>query len=173
MSLTVKDIKEAKSDEHLFKMLSSELQRCLPEQVQNDLGTLVQALRGLPRGLRAMAATYRLDVSMAMNDLGWHFFNNHNLEFSEEIQSGLHELEATEAADIFEKAKALIQPHWNQIGQLTAKTFADWYESSGLAAALSPLNKQMWKICSESKDYGIMSYWLIYARKHPEQVLKN
>ena len=176
MSLSVKDIKEVKSDEHLFKMLSSELQRCLPEQVQKDLSALVKALRELPRGLRAMAATHRLDVSMATNDLGWHFYNNYNWEFSDETQSGLQELEAHEAAVVFSKAREFVKPHWEKIGQIKDSAFSgfsDWYKNSGLEAALSPLNKKMWEICSESKDYGLMSYWLNYARNHPEQVLKN
>ncbi len=149
--MTENEIKEAKSDEQLFKMLSAELQKCLPESVQKDLSTLVQALRGLPRGLRAMAAIYKLDVSMAMDDLGWYFYNYHNLDLCNETQSGLRELEANDAAEFFEKAMALIQPHWDKIGKLTPETFTDWYENSGLEAVFSPLNKKMWKICSKSK----------------------
>jgi hypothetical protein len=181
MSLSVNDIRSAETDEQLFKLISSELDNCLPEYVQTDYEILLQTLRELPRGLRAMAAVHRLDVSMALDDLGWHFYNFNHRGFCDEIQWGLRELEASEAAELFEKARAMVEPHWDKIEELKEASteegshtgFADWYETSGLEAALSPLNKKLWEICSASKDYGLMSYWLSYARKHPERVLEN
>jgi len=180
MSLTANDITSAKTDEQLFKLLSSELNHQLPEYVHGDYEILLQALRELPRGLRAMAAVHRLDVSMALDDLGWHFYNFNHRKLCDEIQWGLRELEATEAAELFEKAQALVEPHWGKIEELrelSAKaeshsSFADWYNASGLEVALSPLNKKLWEICSASKDYGLMSYWLGYARKYPERLLE-
>ena len=75
MSFNLVEIKTAKPDEDLFKMLSSELELRLPKSVHADYDNLTISIRSLPRGLRAMAATHRLDVSMAMNDLFWHIFN--------------------------------------------------------------------------------------------------
>jgi hypothetical protein len=45
-------------------------------------------LRRLPPGLRAMAATYELDVSLTMDDLGWHFGNWHSTELAQGTAHG-------------------------------------------------------------------------------------
>ena len=175
MSFNLSEIKSAKSDEELFKMLSSELQLRLPESVQVDYDNLTISIRSLPRGLRAMAAIHRLDVSMAVDDLVWHFFNFHHREFCDETMRGLFELEAVEAAEIFKQAWALVEPHWEKLGQLkeSPKMFADWYVSSKLEASMKPLNARLWKICSESPDYGLMQFWLTYARKYPERLFEK
>ncbi len=164
------------SDEELFSELSSKLERCLPPQLQDDFELLVPAMRALPRGLRAMAAIHRLDVSMALDDLGWHFFNSHHRALCEETQWGLRELEAVEAAGIFASARALVEPHWNEMGALRAigpEAFAEWYSASGLETALHPLNRRLWAVCGRSPDYGLMRFWLDYARKHPDRVTES
>ena len=176
MSLSLADIKSANSDEALFKLLSAELNHQLPKSVHANYDVLVQSVRGLPRGLRAMAAIYRLDVSMAMDDLGWHFFNFHHRDLCNETLLGLRELEALEVAEIFEQALAKIEPYWETIGRLkedSPNAFANWYDSSDLSAALKSLNKRLWEICTASPQYGLMQFWLIYARKYPERVLGN
>jgi hypothetical protein len=175
MSLNLVEIKSAKTDEDLIKMLLSELQLRLPKSVQADYDILIGSMRRLPRGLRAMAATHSLDVSMAMDDLGWHFFNFYHRGFCDETMRGLLELEAIEAAEIFKQAWSLVEPHWKKLGQLkeSPKLFADWYESSGLEGSIKPLNSRLWKICSESPDYGLMQFWLTYARKHPERLFEK
>jgi hypothetical protein len=73
MALTEERIRACASDEDLFQALSAELHRRLPDGEGDDLDLFVERLRGLPKGLRAMAAIYQLDVSMALDDLGWHF----------------------------------------------------------------------------------------------------
>jgi hypothetical protein len=175
MSVSVQDINASSSDEHLFRQLSSELQRRLPPHLHDDYELLVPAIRGLPRGLRAMASTHRLDVSMALDDLGWHFYNFHHRAFCDETQWGLRELEAVEAAEIFESARALVEPHWDEVGSLRAigwKAFADWYSDSSLERALAPLNGRLWAICGQS-PYGLMQNWLTYARRYPEKIAEN
>lgn len=62
-----------------------------------------------------MAATFGLDVSMALDDLAWHFVNHHSVDWYEETSQGLRELEAVEAAELFEKAFAIIEPHWIEL----------------------------------------------------------
>jgi len=175
MSLTVTSIVMSGSDDDLLRQLSHELQRLLPREVQDDYELLVPAMRRLPRGLRAMASTHRLDVSMAVDDLGWHFFNFHHCGLCDEIQWGLRELEAIEAAQVFESARALVQPHWDEIGRMKAngpKVFANWYPKSGVEKLLTPLNHRLWDVCNQSTDHGLMQYWLNYARKYPARVLE-
>lgn len=174
MSLTLSEIKSAKTDEALFALLSTELERRLPQNIHQDLNLLVGEICQLPRGLRAMAATHRLDVSMAMDDLGWHFYNFHHCGFVEETRQGLLELEAIEPAEIFQQAWRLIEPQWERMGQMKSspKTFADWYIDEGLEKALKPLNRQLWNICAISPERGLLQFWLTYARKYPDQVLE-
>ncbi len=123
-----------------------------------------------------MAATHRLDVSMAMDDLGWHFYNFHSRELADETLRGLVDLEATEAAEVFKKAMKLVEPHWETIGQLKTKVgnaFEDWYVSSSLEKSLNPLNKKLWEISSQFPNHGLMSYWVSYARNYPDKVLAS
>jgi hypothetical protein len=123
-----------------------------------------------------MAAIHRLDVSMAMDDLGWHFFNFYHRGLCDETKLGLRELEALEVVEVFEQALAKIEPNWEKIGRLREESpnaFANWYDASDLGAALKPLNKRLWEICASSPQYGLMHFWLIYARKYPERVLEN
>ena len=175
MSFSLAEIKAAKSDEDMFKILSSELELRLPKNIHADQELLTGSIRRLPRGLRAMAAVHRLDVSMAINELGWHFYNFHHRGFCDETMRGLVELEAVEAAEIFKQARELIEPHWDKLGQLKGapKNFADWYVSSELEAEMKPLNQRLWKICSQSPDYGLMQFWLAYARKYPERLFEK
>jgi len=169
MSLTVNEITSANSNEQLFKLLSSELNERLGA-IRKDLNEHVRFIRTLPRGLHAMAAIQRLDISMAIDDLGWHFHNFHHRELSEETLAGLRELEATEAAEIFHKAMVLTEPHWEKIG---GAEFEEWYAESGLEKSIEPLNKELWALCEQSRDYGLLNFWLGYARKYPERILEN
>jgi len=132
-------------------------------------------MRKLPRGLHAMAATHRLDLSMALDDLGWHFYNFYSRDFADETLWGLRELQADEVADIFEAARATVEPHWDEIGSFRAigvSAFADWYSQSDLESALKTPNRQMWAICGRS-SYGLMQFWLDYARRYPERLIND
>jgi hypothetical protein len=173
MGLRTQDATVSAADEELFRQLSSELERRLPADVHDDYELLIPAMHKLPRGLRAMAATHRLDVSMAVDDLGWHLHNFHHRAFCDETQWGLRELEAAEAADIFGSARGLVEPHWDEIASLKAiggEAFVEWYKDSGLERELAPLNRRLWAICKRSPSYGLMAYWLVYTRKYPERV---
>ena len=68
----------ASSDEELFALLGGELARQAP--VARNSPLFLPTIQTLPVGLRAMAATFELDVSLAMDDLGWHFGNWHDAD---------------------------------------------------------------------------------------------
>jgi hypothetical protein len=174
MKLTEAKIKACKNDQQLFKALTAELERQIPIGLREDLEIFVKHIRRIPPGLRAMAATHQLDVSIALDDLGWHFANHHHKPYCEETLWGLKELGARESADIFSASYRLVLPFWDEIGSLISKDFKlfiDWYNDSELEKALAPLNKQMYQLWESLKDYGLMKYWLIYARKYPEKVI--
>ncbi len=160
----------------MFKLLSAELQSRLPDGEGEDLDLFRARLRVLPTGLRAMAAMYQLDVSLALDDLGCHFYNWHHRGYCEETLWALRELEAHEAADIFALAYALAQPYWDKIGEFSDfDAFNAWYVDSDLDKALDPLNRRMWTLCDRvnASSDGLLRYWAPYARKYPHKVLQR
>src|SRR5262245_48928071 len=103
MALTEAFIRACTDDEALFAALSAELRRRVSsdwawEDVDEEFESHVERMRACPVGLRAMAAVHPLDVSMALDDLGWHFANWHYRPHCEETLRGLRELEIPEAA---------------------------------------------------------------------------
>lgn len=113
-----------------------------------------------------MAATYELDVSLTLDDLGWHFGNWHSTELSEETARGLEELGATELATVFRAGYRIAQTYWAELG---AEDWMDWYHKSPLEKEVRPLTEKALAILS-GKERGIFQYWIEYARRHPERV---
>jgi len=165
MSNLTPEIISASSDDELFKLLGKELEKRIGP-VKRDSPEFVSKIQKLPIGLRAMAATYELDVSLALDDLGWHFGNWHNTALAEETVHGLDELGATELAVIFKDAFQIALHYWDELG---AENWTKWYHDSPLEKEVDSLNKQAWKIL-EGKKNGIFNYWVDYARKHPERI---
>jgi len=162
-ALTLKTI-ESSSDDALFAVLSKELERRIGRR--GKARELAAKIRNLPIGLKAMAATYELDVSLALDDLGWHFGNWHDHGLAEETLRGLEELGAAELAEIFKAAFGLAIRYWNELG---SKNWTKWYNGSPLEKAMKPLNEKAWSILKKNKT-GIFDYWLAYARKHPDRI---
>ncbi len=163
-SLTPKAIADS-SDDELFELLAKELERRI--SVSRESLEFVAEIQKLPIGLRAMAATYELDVSLAMDDLGWHFGNWHNPVLAEETIRGLDELGATQLAMIFKAAFQIALRYWDALGM---KDWSKWYHDSALEKEIKPLNEQARKIL-EGKKNGIFEYWVSYTRKYPERII--
>jgi hypothetical protein len=173
MALTETFIRDCADDDALFRALADELSRRVPRELEWDTEGHLARMRALPPGLRAMIAIYQLDVSMTLDDLGWHFGNWPDRALRAETLQGLKELEAHEAAEIFAAACALAEPYWDTIVELRKGSFdefADWYRNSDLDKALQPLNDRMWAFCGRTKS-GLLTYWVAYARKYPERVV--
>ena len=109
MPISVEAIREAKDDSALFELLRSELDQKLPEGVREDWTAYSERLAQLPRGLRAMAGIFFFDVSMAMDDLAWHFGNQNDERELAETLDGLRELEMFEIADYCDKNVECVQ----------------------------------------------------------------
>jgi hypothetical protein len=84
MSISLADVQSAKDDEELFERLSATLKQMFPPELQEDREQFLAALQRAPRGLRAMAGIFDLDVSMALDDLAWHFGNHNDERFLQE-----------------------------------------------------------------------------------------
>lgn len=171
MALTIKQIRSIESDDELLDRLLAELKLLFPPDLRSDPIVFLSGLQNVPKRLRVMASTYELDVSMALDDLAWHFVNHHSsLELAEETFLGLRELEAPEAAEIFQEALHIIKPHWQELENgIQSKAAHDWLDSTGIQALIDPLNDRMWTFLKQFPDKSFFSPWLAYARKYPDR----
>ena len=67
----------ALTDEKLLEEIFSVLGKSVSSVADpySEDGSYAAAIGSLPTGLRAMAATHHLDISLTMDDIGWHFLN--------------------------------------------------------------------------------------------------
>ena len=112
-----------------------------------------------------MAATHHLDVSLTLDDIGWHFLNFGEAGHVEETRMGLKELGLSELEELFTEAHSLVQPLLAQI-----KTNKDYYELIKIAGVEKRINELSNQACKTLKRRGIYSFWTKYARTHPELV---
>jgi hypothetical protein len=161
--LTIESI-DASSDDELVSLLGAELERGITAAWGSS--AFLAQIRNLPRGLRAMAATHELDVSLALDDLGWHFGNWHNEDLAEETAQGLEVLGASELATLFRQAFHLAKHYWTELG---SEEWMEWYHGSPFEKEAGPLTQAAWSIL-KGQSNGILKYWVDYARRHPEEV---
>lgn len=159
------------SDEEIFKAIADEAYRQLPPDLQEDVGRYYAFLSKLPPGIRAYAGIWDLDVSMSMDDIAWHFRNHNDERHIQETLWALKELNALEVHEIFSNAVSIVRPNLEVIrsGNITAHSFHDWLNETGIQAACDPLNKRLWQICEENPDYGILSFAIKHARNFPDR----
>jgi len=170
MTLTIAQIAASATDDELFKLLSAELTDRLGSSEGGDLDAFLDRAAALPVGLRAMAMTYQLDVSLTLDDLGWHFANWHHRRYCEATLWALGELEARELANLFGEAYVIADRYWDEIGRLIARdfeAFVEWYSESEFEKETMPLTRRMWAL---QKEKTILGYWPSYARRYPERV---
>ncbi len=73
--MTTRDDVLNSSDAELSRLLFAEINSRLSPGQDDGLDKYLARLEGWPRGVRAMAMTFQLDVSLNVDDLGWHFAN--------------------------------------------------------------------------------------------------
>jgi hypothetical protein len=175
MPITIEAIQGAKDDNALFELLRSELDKQLPEGVREDWIDYSERLAQLPRGLRAMAGIYFFDVSMAMDDLAWHFGNQNDERELAETLNGLRELEMPEFADYFERMWIFFKPYMRELqtGEHGGKEFHEWLVDIGAQKLADPMNKEIWEYCEKHSDLRLLASWPIYARKYPERCVTS
>ena len=129
-------------------------------------GTFAKEIRSLPAGLRAMAATHHLDVSLTLDDIGWHFLNFGHPTHVEETQLGLRELGLFEVAATFQEAYQLVQPFLREIRD----SGGDYYAVMERAGAMKRIDELNDRARAAIGEQGIYRHWAAYARQHPEKV---
>jgi hypothetical protein len=172
--LTVEEIFACDSDEELTSLLCQELTRLIPEVESMD--QLLDAMDDLPYGLRAMAATHRLDISLALDSLWEHFANFHSLAYARETLAGLKELEATVLADLFAPALNLAEANWEMFAHQNAIETgeAPQFENDKVEAVkqeMQRLSSGMWEHLDTLPTQSLMDYWPIYARKNSDRLI--
>ena len=153
--------------------LLDEIQATLGTRVQGDPyssdGSFASGLASLPPGLRAMAATHWLDVSLALDSLTWHFGNFGEPALVAQTEEGLRELGLTELADVFSEAKTLMLPLIDQIGPELSPDEA--LARADLSERGKAVDHRAWDLGKTGADQSaIYDAWLRYARNHPERV---
>lgn len=119
-----------------------------------------------------MAGMHFFDVSMALDDLAWHFGNQHAEDALRETWNGLIELELTRIAELFRAAWLIMEPHLDAIrNDRITGDFHDWLEEIGAQQQIDPMNDEIWAFCRSQGKLGLLRSWPRYARKYPERCL--
>lgn len=175
MSLNIHDITHSKDDDELFEIISAEMSELMPDTEDDDIDKYIDKIRSLPKAYWAFGAIYALDVSITLDDLGWHFSNHYSLNLAQECVTALRELGAVEQATIFTEAINIVKKYWEPLGDILEKNdpdaFPDWYETSGLEGELEKLNQRMWQ--TVTNNGSLLDYIPRYARKFPQYAVTH
>jgi hypothetical protein len=135
-------------------------------------GAYAMQIRQLPVGLRAMAATHYLDVSLTLDDIGWHFLNFGEPNHVKETEAGLRELGLEDLAEWFHEAYQIVLPVLPEI--LGSGAYLECMEREGRMARINELTRKATELgegCGkEVSGSAIYAAWVKYARTHPERV---
>ena len=160
---------DAELQKELFSLLTS---RVLGNPYGSD-GSFAKNLEALPPGLKAMAATHWLDISLTLDSMTWHFGNFGEPGLVAATEAGLVELELHELASCFREAKELMVPLLSQRTDTDGDS-DEILERSGLDWRAKGINDRAWDL----NDLGpkkslIYDTWVRYARLHPENVFET
>jgi hypothetical protein len=163
----------ALTDEELLKEIFSLLSKSVSSVADpySEDGSYAAAIASLPAGLRAMAATHHLDISLTMDDIGWHFLNFGEPGLVQQTESGLRELGLGDIADYFVEAHAIVSPLKSEI-----KEAEDYYECLESRGLMEKINELTDKASARKPTVGgspIYAAWTKYARTHPENVFAS
>ena len=160
-----------KDDEGLQEELESILEARATGDPYADDGSFARNLISLPPGLRAMAATHFLDISLTMDSITWHFGNFGEPGLVAATEEGLLELGLDDLASCFHEARELmlpIVPEWTD-----PRDFQDLLKRKGVAQRAKELDENGWKLRdTPSGESVIYAAWIRYTRQHPERVFE-
>lgn len=160
----------ALSDEELIEQILAVLSKSVGSVADpySEDGSYAAAIATLPMGLRVMAATHHLDISLTMDDIGWHFLNFGEPGLVRETEAGLRELGLDDMADYFTEAYAIVNPLRPEIKE--ADDYYTCLQSRGLMTRIDELTEKASKRQPTVSDSPIYAAWVKYARAHPERV---
>ncbi len=170
--MSIEDIQNCEDDELLYKRLAEELTELAGDSDPEEVDEWLPETRSFPRSLWALASIYELDVSIHLDDLGWHFASHYHWESQQETLKALKVIGAEEVAAVFEEALKVLNRHWLILGKIVSHKhidFTDWYPESQLYDELSPFNRRMWELKDEA---GLLDRLVQYVRANPSAALK-
>jgi hypothetical protein len=159
-----------KDDEGLIKDLFQLLTARVSGNPYSDEGSFAHNISSLPPGLKAMAATHWLDISLTLDSITWHFGNFGEPGLVAETEAGLRELGLLELAQCFVQARDLMLP------LLAKRTEADGdpYEildRAGLRGKGDEIDRRAWAADGRGPgESAIYKSWIRYTRQYPERV---
>jgi len=132
--------------------------------------TFAANIAGLPPGLRAMAATHWLDISLTLDSLTWHFGNFGEAQLVAETEAGLRELGLLDLAQCFVDAKELMLPLLAQRTEADGDPY-EILERAGLRTRGDELDRRAWGVDSRRPRKSVIyEAWIPYTRRYPERV---
>lgn len=152
-------------DDALLDRILAELSQRAPVRGDTD-SDFVRRIRELPRGLRAMAATHWLDISLTLDDIGWHFLNFGEPELVEETERGLRELGLVDLANVFREAHTIVGPLLKQFAGPNQE-FEQLLSQAGVEERVDELSDHAWDLM-DRRD--IHTAWIDYAKRRPNDV---
>ena len=155
--------------EEIFSVLSKSVST-IADPYSED-GSYAAAVASLPTGLRAMAATHHLDISLTMDDIGWHFLNFGEPGLVRETEAGLRELGLDEIAGYFVEAHTIVNPLKSEIKE--AKDYYECLERRGVMDRINELTDKASATQPKLSGSAIYAAWTKYARVHPENVFAS
>ena len=158
------------TDEDLLKELFATLSKSVDPlaNAYSDDGSYAAAIRHLPIGLRAMAATHHLDVSLTLDDIGWHFLNFGEPGLVRDTEAGLRELGLNDMADWFAEAYAIVNPLRPEIA--AGGDYDECLTIHGQMDRIDELSQKARDKEPTPNKSAIYGAWVRYAREHPENV---
>jgi hypothetical protein len=153
--------------------LKTELEQLLTSRTVGDPyskdGSFAANIARLPPGLRAMAATHWLDISLTLDSITWHFGNFGEPGLVAQTEAGLHELGLHELAECFVEAKNLMTPLLAQ--RTEAGDPYEILERAGFKDRAEEIDQR----ADALDDLGlgesvIYKAWIRYTRQHPDRV---
>ena len=163
----------SKDDEGLLSELMATLSARVSGDAYSSDGSFAEGLRQLPAGLRAMAATHWLDISLTLDSITWHFGNFGEPGLMAATAEGLAKLGLTALASCFRDARELMVP------LLEGRTEEDGdryeiLEDKNLRQVAREIDRRAWDLdnaCNERTGRSVIyEAWVHYAREHPERV---
>ena len=159
-----------KDDEGLMRELRKLLTARAVGTPYGTDSTLAANIAQLPPGLRAMAATHWLDISLTLDSITWHFGNFGEPQLVAETEAGLRELGLHELASCFMEAKELMVPLLANRTELDGDPY-EILEQTGLRTRGDELDQRAWELCDlGTKSSAIYEAWIRHTREHPERV---
>jgi hypothetical protein len=154
--------------------LHAEIGRLLTERAVGDPygedGTFAANIAKLPLGLRAMAATHWLDVSLTLDCITWHFGNFGEPGLVAATEAGLRELDLQELADCFVEAKNVMMPLVAKLRE-NGDDYEQILEGAGLTDRADNVDRRASALNDAVPgESPIYKAWIRYARRYPERV---